>query len=87
MDHRLPWAEGNSAAPMGAGRFDQAVIINAGQRSACKIRSVSSLGATLTGEIATRQGQQLAIELVTGQRPSATVEWVRGGEAGVAQAP
>ena len=83
MEHRLPWAEGNSAAPAGAGRFDQAVIIDAGHRKACKIRSVSSLGATLTGEIAMREGERLAIELVTGQRPAATVEWVGGGEAGV----
>ena len=83
MEHRLPWAEGSSAAPAGAGRFDQAVIIDGGQRSACSIRSVSSLGATLTGEIAPQQGEQLAIELVTGQRPAATVEWARDGEAGV----
>jgi hypothetical protein len=83
MEHRLPWAEGSSAAPAGAGRFDRAVIIDSGQRSACSIRSVSSLGATLAGEIAARQGEQLAIELVTGQRPAATVEWVSGGEAGV----
>jgi hypothetical protein len=83
MEDRLPWAEGSSAAPAGAGRFDQAFIIDAGRRSACSILSVSSLGATLTGEIATRQGEQLAIELVTGHRPVATVEWVRGGEAGV----
>jgi hypothetical protein len=83
MEHRLPWAEGSSAAPVGAGRFDQAVVIDAGQRSLCSIRSVSSLGATLTGEVALRQGEQLAIELITGQRPAATVEWVRSGEAGV----
>lgn len=83
MEHRLPWAEGSSAAPAEAGRFDQAFIIGTGQRSTCSVRSVSSLGATLAGEIATRQGEQLAIELVTGQRPTATVEWVRRGEAGI----
>ena len=83
MERRLPWAEGSSAAPAGAGRFDPAVIIDAGQRRACTIRSVSALGATLTGEIATRQGEELALELVTGQRPAATVEWLSGGEAGV----
>ena len=83
MEHRLPWAEGSSAAPAGAGRFDRALIIDAGQRHACTIRSVSPLGAILTGEIATRQGEELALELVTGQRPAATVEWVDGGEAGV----
>ncbi len=47
------------------------------------IRSVSPLGATLTGEIGARQGVELAIELVSGQRPGATVEWVGEGEAGV----
>ena len=83
MERRLPWAEGSSAAPAGAGRFDPAVIIDAGQRRACTIRSVSALGATLTGGIATRQGEELALELVTGQRPAATVEWLSGGEAGV----
>ena len=71
MEHRLPWAEGSSAAPAGAGRFDRALVIDAGQRRACTIRSVSPLGATLTGEIATREGEELALELVG------------GGEAGV----
>jgi hypothetical protein len=83
MEHRLPWAEGSSAAPAGAGRFDSALIIDARQRRACTIRSVSPLGATLTGEIATPEGEELALELVTGQRAAATVEWVGGGEAGV----
>ena len=83
MEHRLPWAEGSSAAPAGAGRFDGALIIDGGQRRACKIRSVSPLGATLTGEIVAHEGGELALELVTGQRPAATVEWVGEGEAGV----
>ena len=83
MEGRLPWADGSSAAPAGAGRFDQGFIISAGQRRACTIRSVSPLGATLTGEIVSQQGEELALELVTGQRPAATVEWVEGGEAGV----
>lgn len=83
MERRLPWAEGSSAAPAGAGRFDQALVIEAGQRHPCTIRSVSPLGATLTGGIVTRQGEELALELVTGQRAAATVEWIGGGEAGV----
>lgn len=84
MEHRLPWAEGSSPAPANAGRFDQAAIIDSGQRSACSsILSVSSLGAILSGGTAFQEGEQLAIELVTGQRPAATVDWVRGDEAGV----
>ena len=77
MEHRLPWAEGSSAAPPGAGRFDGAFIIDAGQRHACTVRSVSPLGATLTGEIAAREGAELAIELVSGQRPGASSEDAR----------
>jgi len=83
MEHRLPWAEGSSAAPPGAGRFDRAFIIDAGQRRECTIRSLSPLGAILDGEIMTREQAELALELATGQRPAATVEWVGGGEAGV----
>ena len=83
MEHRLPWAAGNSAAPPGAGRFDPAFIILRGHRRACTIRSLSPLGATLTGEIATREGEELVLELDTGQRPAGTVEFVGRGEAGV----
>ena len=83
MEARLPWAEGSSAAPAGAGRFDEGFVIDSGQRRLCTIRSISPLGATLTGELAVRQGEELALELVSGQRPAATVEWVGAGEAGV----
>jgi len=83
MEHRLPWAAGSSAAPPGAGRFDAAIIIDAGERRACTIRSVSPLGATVTGDIVTDKGGALALELVTGQRAAATVEWVGESEAGV----
>src|SRR5215217_6856529 len=83
MEDRLPWAPGSSPAPPSAGRFDEALIIDARHQRACKIRSVSPLGATLTGEIVAAEGEELALELVTGQRPTATVEWVGGGEAGI----
>ena len=83
MEHRLPWAAGSSAAPAGAGRFDPAFMIHAGHRRACTIRSLSPLGATVTGELATREGEELVLELVTGQRPAGTVEFVGRGEAGV----
>ena len=83
MEERLPWAEGSSAAPAGAGRFDESVVIGSGRRRACTIRSISPLGATLTGELAIREGEELALELMTGQRSAALVDWVRAGEAGV----
>lgn len=83
MEQRLPWGTDSSAAPAGGGRFDHALIIDAGHQRACTIRSVSPLGATLTGEIAARVGDVVSVELVTGQRASSTVEWVGSEEAGV----
>ncbi len=83
MEQRLPWGEDSSAAPAGVGQFDEALIIEAGQRRACTVRSVSPLGAALTGDIAAEVGEQVALELVTGQRASSTVEWVGSDEAGV----
>ena len=80
LEQRLPWGEESSAAPSGVGRFDQALVIEAGQPRACAIRSVSPLGATLTGDIAMRVGDDVALELVTGQRAQSTVAWV--GEDG-----
>ena len=83
MEQRLPWGEDSSAAPPGVGEFDRALIIEAGQPRACTVRSVSPLGAALTGDIAARVGEEVALELVTGQRASSTVEWVEADEAGV----
>jgi hypothetical protein len=37
----------------------------------------------LRGELAKAPGTEIAIELVTGQRPAGTVDWVKGGETGV----
>jgi len=83
MEQRLPWAGGSTAAPAGAGRFDRGLIIDAEQRRACTIRSISPLGAILIGEIGAREGEELVLELVTGQRPGAKMEWLGKGEAGV----
>lgn len=83
MEQRLPWGEGSSAAPAGVGRFDEASIVEAGQRRACTVRSVSPLGAALTGDIAAGVGQEVALELITGQRAPSTVEWVGSDETGV----
>jgi hypothetical protein len=49
----------------------------------CLLRSVSSLGATVSGELATEAGEDVALELATGQRPSGIMEWIDGREGGV----
>jgi len=82
MENRLPWPDDGSAAEFD-GPFDAGVIYDAGQRRECFIRRISALGATLRGEMEKAPGDDVAVELVNGQRPAGTIDWVSGGEAGV----
>ena len=82
MEDRLPWPEDAAAAGI-AGPFDAGVIHEAGGKRDCSIRRISTLGATLRGELTAAPGDDIAIELANGQRPAAIVEWVSAGEAGV----
>jgi len=82
MGERLPWADGTTV-PDSNGPLEPGVIFDAGKRLDCSIRSISALGATLRGKLQATPGQEIAVELTTGQRPAGTVDWVRGDEAGV----
>lgn len=82
MGARLPWPD-DSPGVADKGPFDAAVVHDSGSRQRCSIRKISALGATLRGEVRTARGEDVAVELATGQRPAATVEWVSGGETGV----
>jgi hypothetical protein len=82
MEDRLPWPEQNIAAGLG-GPFDSGLLYDHGQARQCSIRSISALGATLCGEVLNAPGEEVALELATGQRPAGTIEWARGGEAGI----
>src|SRR5215203_3490599 len=82
MDDRLPWPEESGAGDV-AGPFDAGVLHEAGKRRNCSIRRISKLGATLRGELSSGPGEEIAVELATGQRPAGTVEWVKAGEAGI----
>lgn len=82
MENRLPWPEDGAGTGLN-GPFDPGVIYDAGQRRQCTIRRISALGATLRGEIMRAPGDEIAIELANGQRPVATIDWVRGPEAGI----
>jgi len=82
MENRLPWPEDGTVAEV-SGPFDAAVIHDAGQRRECFIRRISALGATLRGEMARAPGDEVAVELATGQRPVGTIDWISGGEAGI----
>lgn len=82
MDNRLPWPEEGAVRELG-GAFDPGVIHDGSSRWKCAFRRISPLGATLRGEVAIAPGQDVAVELVNGQRRQGTVDWVRGDETGV----
>jgi hypothetical protein len=82
MGARLPWPD-DAPVPAESGPLDAGVVHDNGSRQDCSIRKISSLGATLRGELRSLPGDGVAIELATGQRPAGTIEWVRGGETGI----
>jgi len=82
MENRLPWPEEAGAARPN-GPFDVGLVYDDSRARQCSIRNISALGATLCGEVGKSPGDELALELATGQRPAATIEWIRGGEAGI----
>ena len=82
MENRLPWPDEGAVRDC-EGPFDAGIIHDGAMRWNCSIRRISALGATLRGDVAIAPGEDIAVELATGQRPQATVDWVSGGEAGV----
>ena len=82
MESRLPWPEESNAADA-QGPFDTGVIHDGGMRWQCALRRISPLGVTLRGEVSIAPGGQVAVELANGQRPAGTIDWVKGGEAGI----
>jgi hypothetical protein len=83
MGDRLPWPDDPSAAAFDKGPLDASAIYRSGIREACEIRKISALGVTLASNIAPALGEQVAVELATGQRPGGKVAWTRQGELGV----
>ena len=82
MGARLPWPDD---APVidEKGPFDGGVIHDSGFRQDCSIRKISALGATIQTRVQQALGERVTIELTTGQRTSAKVEWASGGETGL----
>jgi len=81
MGEKLPWPDDAPATEV-AGPFDPGVIHDGGLRWKCSFRRISALGATLRGDVAVAPGGEVAIELSNGQRREATIDWVKGDEAG-----
>lgn len=82
MGAQLPWPD--DVAPVDVtGALDPVAFFVGGERRAGTIRKISALGATIRGAATRSPGEEVAVELATGQRPAGTVDWVSGGEAGV----
>lgn len=82
MGARLPWPDD---APVfdERGPFEAGVIHETGKRLDCSIRRISALGATLRGKPGQDAGAEIAVELATGHRHAATIDWIEGGETGI----
>src|SRR5438477_9926840 len=79
---RLPWPD-DASAPEAKGPFDAGAIHYSGSRQECSIQKISALGATLRSELALNPGDQVSVELETGQRAAGTIAWASRGDLGV----
>ena len=82
VEDRLPWPD-DAPGMAERGPFDGGLVFASGEQQQCTIRKISPRGATVCGEVSRAEGDIVAIELGTGQRPSGTVAWARPGEFGV----
>ncbi|MGH6706725.1 MAG: PilZ domain-containing protein [Sphingomicrobium sp.] len=82
MGAQLPWPDDALAADA-LGSLDPVILHAAGQRRACAIRKISTLGTTIRGVVTQAPGEDVAVELATGQRPVGTIDWIAGGDAGI----
>lgn len=82
MAAQLPWPDDAPAADA-LGALDPITLHFAGQRRPYAIRRISALGTTVRGTMTQAPGDEVAVELATGQRPAGTIDWVAGGEAGI----
>lgn len=82
MSESLPWPDDAPPADR-LGRLDPVALYQHGNVSSCTIRKISPLGATLRGAGAQVVGEELAVELATGQRAQGVVAWAVGDEAGI----
>ena len=82
MEPQLPWPDDASVTDAG-GALDPIALYEAGEPHPCAIRRISALGTTIRGPVTRSPGEEVAVELETGQRPVGTIDWIAGGEAGI----
>ena len=82
MAARLPWPD--DAPPADAlGALDPVALFEGGERRDCAILKISSLGTTIRGAVTRAPGEEVAVELATGQRVVGTIDWIAAGDAGI----
>jgi hypothetical protein len=79
---RLPWPD-DDVARLGKPAFDSARLLDGSGSRDCAIRKISALGVAISADQAGTAGDQVAIELASGQRCAAIIDWSRGGDAGL----
>lgn len=82
MGARLPWPD-DTPILAEQGPFEAGVLHDSGTRRECAIRRISALGATLRGKLGKAPGDEIAVELATGHRHAASIDWVENDETGV----
>ena len=82
MGARVPWPD-DAPTIDDKGPFDPGVIHDSGFRQDCSIRKISALGATVRTRVQQVPGEEVTVELTTGQRTAAKVEWASAGETGL----
>ncbi|MEQ7873164.1 PilZ domain-containing protein [Sphingomonas sp. ASV193] len=82
MSAGLPWPHDAHASDT-LGALDDVALYQQGEPRPCAIRRIASGGAMIRLRDAPLSGAEVALELATGQRAAATVEWARGEEAAI----
>lgn len=82
MTATLPWPDDAPPADR-LGALDAVALYEGATAKPCTVRKISPLGATIRGSGTRVVGEQVAVELPTGQRAAGTVDWTSGDEAGV----
>ena len=79
---QLPWPDDSPPADA-LGALDSVALFRAGEQRPCGVRKISALGTTVRGAGTRTAGEEVSVELATGQRAAGTVDWVTGEEAGI----
>ena len=82
VEDRLPWPD-DGPLPDKGGQFERGTVLAGGGRYACTIRKISTVGTTVTVNLPEAQGARVALEIATGQRPTGSVAWRKGGQIGI----